>query len=99
MAQISSTCRNGVWTNSTNAVQQPVIMRFRRRLAAFALEIYDGMTRKLLALPGIGKEAIHIVAVLGGKSVLRAPHFAEHQVAGRLCGRDVSHFAHDRFPS
>ena len=29
-------------------------------------------------------------------SVLRAPHFVEHQVAGRLGGRDVRQFAHGR---
>ena len=46
------------------------------RLEVFALEIYDGVFGKLLAFPGIGKEAIHIVAVSGRKLVFGAPDFS-----------------------
>ena len=47
----------------------------------FALEVYDGVSGKLLALPGIGKQAMHVVSTRGGQLIFDAPDFLKHQIA------------------
>src|SRR5205809_4748566 len=54
------------------------------RLAVFALEIYDGVSGKLLAFPGFGKEAMHIMSPSGGQFVFDAPDFLKQHI-GDLC--------------
>ena len=51
------------------------------RLAVFALEIYDGVSGKFLAFPGIGKEAMHVMATRGRQLSFDAPDFLKHQIA------------------
>ena len=53
----------------------------------FALEVYDGVSGKLLAFPGIGKEAMHVVSTRGGQLIFDAPDFLKHQIASAFSRR------------
>ena len=57
------------------------------RLAAIGGQLHERMAGFQFAFARFGKQRVKVVAVFGGKSVLRAPHFAEGQAASRLCGR------------
>ena len=50
------------------------------RLSPFGLKVHDRVAGNFLSLARIGKKPVHVVSIGGGKRVLDAPDFLEHQV-------------------